>query len=64
MRDVAKMKKGDIIPIDFPELLTLTANKVPMFKARLGQSNGLLAAKIEEKIERPKNTTAMVDDDE
>lgn len=64
LRDVAKMKKGDIIPIDFPELVTVTANKVPMFKARLGQSNGALAAKIEERIERPKNVTAMVENNE
>lgn len=64
LRDVAKMKAGDVIPIDFPELVTVSANKVPMFKARLGQSNGLLAAKIEERIERPKNVSTMVDDDE
>ncbi len=64
LRDVSKMKAGDVIPIDFPELVTVSANKVPMFKARLGQSNGLLAAKIEERIERPKNVSTMVDDDE
>lgn len=61
LREVAKMKAGDIIPIDFPELVTVTANKVPMFKAKLGQSNGALAAKIEKRIERPKTSTVMVD---
>lgn len=64
LREVAKMKAGDIISIDFPELVTVTANKVPMFKAKLGQSNGALAAKIEERIERPKTVTAMVDNNE
>jgi flagellar motor switch protein FliM len=58
------MKAGDIIPIDFPELVTVTANRVPMFKARLGQSNGALAAKIEERIVRSKNVSMMVDSDE
>ncbi len=64
LRDVAKIKAGDIIPIDFPEFVTVSANKVPMFKARLGQSNGALAAKIEERIIRPKNVSTMVESDE
>ena len=64
LRDVAKMKAGDIIPIDFPEFVTLSANKIPMFKAKLGQSNGVLAAKIEERIVRPKNVTTVVDNNE
>lgn len=64
LRDVAKMKAGDIIPIDFPEFVTLSANKIPMFKAKLGQSNGVLAAKIEERIERPKNVTTVVANNE
>ncbi len=64
LRQVAKMKPGDIIPIEFPELVTVTANKVPMFKAKLGQSNGALAAKIVNRIERPKTVSAMVDNNE
>ena len=56
------MKAGDIIPIEFPELVTVTANKVPMFKAKLGQSNGCLAAKIEERIERPNLMASVVDE--
>lgn len=64
LRKVAKMKAGDIIPIDFPEFVTVSANKIPMFKAKLGQSNGVLAAKIEERIERPKNVTTVVANNE
>tara|TARA_R110001592_G_scaffold38315_2_gene126468 strand:- start:9585 stop:10583 length:999 start_codon:yes stop_codon:yes gene_type:complete len=64
LRDVAKMKAGDIIPIDFPELVTVSANRVPMFKARLGQSNGALAAKIEHRIERPRNVSVLVENNE
>ncbi len=62
LRDVAAWKVGDVIPVDFPDLVTVTANKVPMFKARLGQANGNLAAKIEEKIERPSSVASVVDD--
>lgn len=64
LREVAKMKAGDIITIDFPEFVTVTANRVPMFKAKLGQSNGALAARIEKRIERPKVASVMVDRNE
>lgn len=64
LRKVAKMKAGDIIPIDFPEFVTLSANKIPIFKAKLGQSNGSLAAKIEERIVRSKNVTTVVEKNE
>ena len=63
LRDVSNMKAGDIIPIEFPELVTVTANKVPMFTAKLGQSNGNLAARIEERIERPNIMANVVDDE-
>ena len=64
LRDVSNLKAGDIIPIELPELVTVTASSVPMFKARLGQSGGSLAAKIEERIDRPNLTVGMVKDDE
>ena len=52
LRAISDIKAGDIIPIELPEQITVTASKVPMFKAKLGQSGGFLAAKIEERIER------------
>lgn len=64
LREVANMKKGDVIPIEMPEEITVTAAKIPMFKAKLGQSNGFLAAKIQERIVRPNLTVTMVDNDE
>lgn len=64
LRDVAAWKEGDIIPIDLPELVTVTASKVPMFKAQLGQNGGAYAAKVIERIERPNLTSSMVDNDE
>jgi len=64
LRDVSNIKAGDVLPIELPELVTMTANKVPMFKARLGQSDGVLALKIEERIERPSVFVDTVEDDE
>jgi flagellar motor switch protein FliM len=64
LRDVSNLKAGDIIPIELPELVTLTASKVPMFKAQLGQNGGTFAAKIIEKIERPNVISNMVEGDE
>lgn len=64
LRKVSNLKAGDIIPIELPELVTLTASNVPMFKAQLGQSGGCLAAKVVERIERPNLFSNMVDSNE
>lgn len=50
LRDVAKLKTGDIIPIDLPELFTLEAHNIPMFRGKLGVSDENLAVKIVEQI--------------
>ena len=52
LRDIVDLKVGDIIPVDFPDYHVLTANGVPMFRTQLGQSNGFLALKIKEFIDR------------
>ncbi len=53
LRDVMKMKAGDIIPIEMPEKVTLRAEDVPVFRGQLGISNEQLAIKIQEQVERP-----------
>ena len=50
LREVAALKTGDIIPIDMPELFTLEAQGVPMFRGKLGVSDENLAVKIVEQI--------------
>lgn len=50
LRDVAKLHAGDIIPIDLPELFTLEAEGIPMFRGKLGVSDENLAVKIVEQI--------------
>jgi flagellar motor switch protein FliM len=60
LRSISKLKAGDIIPIDMPESATVTANRVPMFKARLGQKDGALALQINEVLNRPNNSVPTV----
>jgi flagellar motor switch protein FliM len=50
LREVSELKEGDIIPIDMPELFTLEAQGIPMFKGKLGVSDENLAVKIVEQL--------------
>ena len=52
LRDVLNLKTGDVIPIDIPELITLRAEGLPLFKAEFGVSSGMNALKIVEVIKR------------
>jgi flagellar motor switch protein FliM len=52
LRDIIDLEPGDVIPIELPETLVLTANGVPILHARLGQSRGNLALQILDKYER------------
>lgn len=64
LRKVSGLKVGDVIPIDMPEHTLVTANKVPMFHAQLGQKNGSLALMIKEKLDRAVVASNLVDDHE
>ncbi|WP_198243899.1 flagellar motor switch protein FliM [methane-oxidizing endosymbiont of Gigantopelta aegis] len=50
VEDVMNFKDGDIIPIDMPESVVLTAEDVPIFRGKLGVSDGNYAIQIEEKL--------------
>jgi flagellar motor switch protein FliM len=52
LREVAKFKAGDVIPIEMPEHFILEANGVPIFRGKLGKSDENLAVKIIEQIIR------------
>ncbi len=52
LRDVLNLEPGDVIPIEMPEQLVLTANGVPVLNARLGQARGNLALQILGKVDR------------
>jgi len=53
LQKIMDFKAGDIIPIDMPEHITVLVEKLPTFRAKLGQSRNNLALKIESKIKRP-----------
>lgn len=51
LRDIVRLKTGDIIPISMPDFQVVTANGVPMFKANIGQCNGNLALRLLEFVD-------------
>ncbi|TWX64953.1 flagellar motor switch protein FliM [Colwellia sp. C1TZA3] len=55
LQKIMDLKKGDIIPIEMPEHITVLVEKLPSFRAKLGRSRNNLALKIESKIKRPES---------
>lgn len=53
LRDLARMKAGDIIPIEMPEQVTVHAEGVPVLSGRLGQANGNIAIKVDQQLRVP-----------
>lgn len=52
LRDVTKLKPGDVIPIDLPETVLLRAEGIPVVRGTFGVSNGKNAIKVVERIRR------------
>ncbi|MBL1277753.1 MAG: flagellar motor switch protein FliM [Ectothiorhodospiraceae bacterium] len=50
LREIVEMKPGDVIPLDIPDLVTLNAESVPVFRGKYGVSRGSMAVKIKEQI--------------
>ena len=50
LRELNRLKAGDVIPIDLPELVTLEAEATPVFRGKFGVHNGTRAIKIVKKI--------------
>lgn len=48
--DVIELKKGDVIPIDMPETVLLEVENVPVFRGKLGLSDGNYAIEVVEKV--------------
>lgn len=59
LREVAKFKAGDIVPIEVPETLTITANGIPVYTATLGTRDGNLAFRIQDKVKRAKSSKQL-----
>jgi flagellar motor switch protein FliM len=50
LRDVLDMKAGDVIPLEIPDLVTLNAEGVPVFRGKYGVSRGNMAVKVMEQV--------------
>jgi len=50
IRDVMRLKKGDVIPFDMPETVTLRAEGIPVFVGKVGVSDGNYAVQIIDKV--------------
>ncbi|WP_347988475.1 flagellar motor switch protein FliM [Methylomonas sp. AM2-LC] len=48
--EIIKLKKGDVIPIEMPETVLLEVENVPVFKGKLGLSDGNYAVEIINKM--------------
>ncbi len=51
--EVLNLNDGDVIPIEVPDVVTVRANNVPIFRGVLGNSNGKNAIQYVEPISRP-----------
>ncbi|MES9926037.1 MAG: flagellar motor switch protein FliM [Candidatus Thiodiazotropha endolucinida] len=52
VKELSELKEGDIIPIEMPEHVEVEAADVPVFKAKLGVSDGSYALKINNWIQQ------------
>jgi flagellar motor switch protein FliM len=53
LREVMKLKAGDIIPIEMPEEVTLCAESVPVLRGNFGISRGCNAVKVTKQVTFP-----------
>ena len=53
LRDLMRLKAGDIIPINLPKSVELCVEGVPVYRGQFGVANGRNAVRIDEIIRRP-----------
>lgn len=58
LRDIVDLKAGDIIPVVLPDYHVITANGVPTFNAKLGQSDENLAVRVMNFLEKPNKSAS------
>ncbi|PHS70591.1 MAG: flagellar motor switch protein FliM [Methylophaga sp.] len=60
LKQILKLKEGDILPIDMPKTVTSKIEGIPMFNATFGEHNNKTALKIVNMIEHPKDVTHQI----
>ncbi len=53
LRDLMRLKAGDIIPVTLPKALEICVEGVPVYRGQFGVANGHNAVRIDEIIRRP-----------
>lgn len=53
LAEVINLNNGDVIPIEMPDLVTVSAGDVPFFKGVLGRSNGKNSVQFVAPVSRP-----------
>src|SRR5690606_6708457 len=52
LSELLRIEAGDVVPIELPPSVTLCAEGVPLFRCRMGVSNGINAVQIVEPVKR------------
>jgi len=63
LRDVVGFQVGDVVPIDMPDHVILESGEMPLFKGKLGVSNGNFAVQLQEKMAREEVKNVIVEED-
>ncbi len=50
--DVNKLQLGDVIPFDMPEKVIIESKGIPLFRGKMGLSNGRVSVKVQEVVKR------------
>jgi flagellar motor switch protein FliM len=58
LRDLMRLKPGDIIPINLPKSVDLCVEGVPVYRGQFGVANGHNAVRITDTIRRPPSGAA------
>lgn len=53
LRDLLKLKEGDVIPVEIPGMVVAKSDEVPIFRGYFGSSRGSNAIKVVEQVKRP-----------
>lgn len=52
LRDILELQEGDVVPIDMPDKLMVSANGIPVLDVKLGRSKGHMALQVLDKVDR------------
>ncbi|QOC21197.1 flagellar motor switch protein FliM [Wenzhouxiangella sp. AB-CW3] len=62
VRDLVRMRPGDVIPVDLPETVPVIVEGVPCFRGTVGVSRDRYAIKIQERVEQVRDTSFKLEE--